>query len=128
LPAAAIAVISGQVNRIYPNCQRVESCQINRPPPEEGGNSLAVGEAEMGEAARAGSRQAQSGMFMAVELFEAEPRAQESVVWLDSFTGRRLRAVRCERWRRAYCLALPFRRRGTQGSIQVRKESRVAFE
>jgi len=26
-------------------------------------------------------------MFMAVELFEAEPRAQESVVWLDSFTG-----------------------------------------
>jgi len=49
----------------------------------------------MGEAARAGSRQAQSGMFMAVELFEAEPRAQESVVWLDSLIGRGLRAVRC---------------------------------
>ncbi len=49
----------------------------------------------MGEAARAGSRQAQSGMFMAVELFEAEPRAQESVVWLDSFTRRGLRAVCC---------------------------------
>ncbi len=43
----------------------------------------------MGEAARAGSRQAQSGMFMAVELFEAEPCAQESVVWLDSFHGER---------------------------------------
>jgi len=77
---AAIAIVSGQVNRIYPNCQRVEACQINRPPPEEGGNSLAVGEAEMGEAARAGSRQAQSGMFTAVELIEAEPCAQESVV------------------------------------------------
>ena len=78
--ATAIVTISGQVNRIYPNCQRVESCQINRPPPEQGGNSLAVGEAEMGEAARAGSRQAQSGMFTAVELIEAEPCAQESVV------------------------------------------------
>jgi hypothetical protein len=33
-------------------------------------------------------------MFTAVELFEAEPRAQESVLWLDSFTGRGLRAVR----------------------------------
>ena len=102
---AAIAVISGQVNRIYPNCQRVESCQINRPPPEQGGNSLAVGEAEMGEAARAGSRQAQSGMFTAVELFEAEPCAQESVVWLDSFTGRGLRAVRCEKVARSVLLS-----------------------
>jgi len=106
-PPAAIAAISGKVNRIYPNCQRVESCQINRPAPEEGGNSLAVGEAEMGEAARAGSRQARSGMFMAVELFEAEPRAQESVVWLDSFTGRGLRAVRCGKVAQSVLLSAP---------------------
>jgi hypothetical protein len=82
----------------------------------------------MGEAARAGSRPAQSGMFTAVELFEAEPRAQESVVWLDSFTGRGLRAIRRGKVGRAYCLALPFRRRRTQGSIHVRKERRIAFE
>ena len=82
----------------------------------------------MGEAARAGSRQAQSGMFTVVELFEAEPCAQESVVWLDSLTGRGLRAVRCGKVAQSVCLALPFRQRRTQGSIQVRKESRVTFE
>jgi len=41
-------------------------------------------------------------MFTAVELFEAEPRAQESVVWLDSphrerAEGRSLREGGAER-------------------------------